>query len=615
MCKPTIRERISYWFDHYMSKGTAALIALLLGATLLVALAVALLSTLLTPDHAGPLADSLWGSFMRILDASNVSADWETRNTVYIALMILAALCGLFITSILIGIINTAFQSRLESLRRGNSRVLEKNHTLILGYDEHLSTVLTELVAANENERRPAVVLLCERDKTELEDELHSQIADFKNTRLICRNGDPTCFQALRNVSIAAAARVVVLGGSDFEIIKGILAARTMLDAGGAPLSATIAAVIIDPQNLDAARIAGGARVEVLNFDRLISRIFAQTSRQAGLSQVYQEMFDFGGDEIYMEKAPSLAGVRFADAPRYFRHASLMGLIRDGHLLLSPPGDTLLAAQDELVLLARDNGVAVPAAAPAPVDTARFRAAAADMCPPRRMLILGVNRLTHDIVREISVFAAPGTVLTVASALLSQGGTDKGNLRVNHSPCDIYDRAALEALLKETEPECIIVLSEACECDADARTLAILLQLSHYYRNAPGSVVVVSEMRQKKNQALAACARVNDFVIGSNLAALILTQVSQNRLLNQLFDELLTEDGCEIRIIPARQCVETGVPVSLHTVAAAAAEATYLLLGLRLREADGGYTVRMNPDREEVRVFEREDCLIVLAQW
>ena len=614
MRKPTVRERISYWFDHYMSKGTIALIALLFATTVTVALLVALLSTLLVPDRTGGLGDSLWFSFMRILDAGNVSADYESGNAVYVLLMIGATLCGLFITSILIGIINAAFQTRLESLRRGNSRVLEKGHTVVLGYDEHLSTVLGELVLANENEKRPAVVVLCERDKMALEEELAAQVAHLRNTRLICRSGDPTSFQALRDVSLAACARVIVLGGSDFDIIKCILAARTVLEQDGANPAISIAAVITNPQNIDAARIAGGARVELLNFDRLISRIFAQTSRQAGLSQVYQELFDFAGDEIYIEKAPSLAGVRFALAPLYYRNAAVMGLKRDGHLLLAPPPDTLLEPEDALVLIAADNGVAVPMAQPAPVETRHIRHEKPAPRAAERMLIVGINRLTDDIVREISQFAAAGSVLTVASENAVAGDQTMGQLHVQNVPCDVYDRAALEALLGQTQPDCIIVLSEVCACDADARTLAILLQLSHYYRDDPEQVIVVSEMRAKKNQALAACARVNDFVIGSNLAALMLTQVSQNPLLNPLFDELLTDRGSEIYIKPARLFVEMGVPVSLYTAAAAAAETGQLLLGYRQRLDNGRYRVCVNPDKEARLTFAQDDALIVLAQ-
>ena len=612
MRKPSFKERFSYRFDQLMSKGTGALVALLFIATVAVAVIVAALACLLTPSVSGGIGNTLWNSFMRILDAGNVSGDYESGNTLYVLLMIVATVCGLFVTSILIGIINAAFERRLESLRRGNSRVLEKGHTVILGYDEHLSTVLGELITANESEKDPAVVVLCERDKTELEEELGERVGDYRNTRVICRSGDPTSFTALENVSLTECARVIALGANDFEMIKEILAANTLLSDHGVPDDVTITAVIAEEQNLDAARIAGGSRLEALYFEKVISRIFAQTCRQAGLSQVYQDLFDFGGDEIYMENAPTLTGVPFARLPLYYRKASVMGIRRAGRVLLNPPGDTPLAEGDEVILIAADNGVAVPTTEPAAVEPSLIRRLPEDPEKPEKVLMLGVNRLTDDIIREIASYAAQGSTLTVASALVTAVEERVGNLRVRRVACDVFDRRALAPLLTE-QPDCVIVLSEG-EDDADARTLTVLLQLSHYYRDREAAPVVVSEMRAKKNQALASVARVNDFVIGTNLASLILTQVSQNRSLNALFDELLTEEGSEIYIKPVRLFVETGVPVGLYTLAAATAQAGQMLLGLRLRQADGTYRVMLNPDKETAVTFGPQDCAIVLSQ-
>ena len=214
------------------------------------------------------------------------------------------------------------------------------------------------------------------------------------------------------------------------------------------------------------------------------------------------------------------------------------------------------------------------------------------------MLVLGQNSLTDDIIREISLYAAPGSTITVASAQAVPAQTEAGGLHVRTVQADVHRREALEALLTNA-PNCVIVLSESGEGDADARTLTLLLQLSHYYRDHDRPPVVISEMLSKKNQELASVARVNDFVIGTNLASLILTQVSQNRLLATLFDELLTDEGSEIYIKPASLFVNIDSPVPLFTLAAATATAGQPLLGLRLRQPDGGYTVLVNPDKEQ----------------
>ena len=46
----------------------------------------------------------------------------------------------------------------------------------------------------------------------------------------------------------------------------------------------------------------------------LIARITVQTCRQSGLSVVYTELLDFGGDEIYFTEQPALVGKTFGEA-------------------------------------------------------------------------------------------------------------------------------------------------------------------------------------------------------------------------------------------------------------------------------------------------------------
>jgi hypothetical protein len=72
----------------------------------------------------------------------------------------------------------------------------------------------------------------------------------------------------------------------------------------------------------------------------LIARV-AQTSRQSGLSVVYTELMDFGGDEIYFKHEPALSGKTFGEALLAYEDSSVMGIRKsDGTVLLSPAMDT-----------------------------------------------------------------------------------------------------------------------------------------------------------------------------------------------------------------------------------------------------------------------------------
>ena len=94
--------------------------------------------------------------------------------------MLVLTLAGLFIVSALIGVIATGIDTKLADLRRGRSLVLEKDHTVILGWSDSIFTIISELTIANESRRKPVVVVLADRDKVEMEDE-HP------------RQGRPTC--------------------------------------------------------------------------------------------------------------------------------------------------------------------------------------------------------------------------------------------------------------------------------------------------------------------------------------------------------------------------------------------------------------------------------------
>src|SRR3712207_9403894 len=96
-----------------------------------------------------------------------------------------------------------------------------------------------------------------------------------------------------------------------------------------------------EPENLGVARMVGGVEAELVPVDDLIARVTAQTCRQSGLSVVYTDLLDFGGDEIYFVREPRLAGKTFGQALTAYENSSLIGLrTKGGRIELNPPMDT-----------------------------------------------------------------------------------------------------------------------------------------------------------------------------------------------------------------------------------------------------------------------------------
>ena len=113
--------------------------------------------------------------------------------------------------------------------------------------------------------------------------------------------------------------------------------------------------MIHDKENIDAAKIAGEGKAEILFFQDALSRIIAHTCRQPGLSLVLTEFFDFGGDEFYFEQFPELAGHTFGEILNWFGESTVVGLEQGGKVLLNPSMNTVLGEKDSIIHLAEDD--------------------------------------------------------------------------------------------------------------------------------------------------------------------------------------------------------------------------------------------------------------------
>ena len=123
--KPTFRQRIQYFFDNFMSRGTVALIGGLAVLSLVVIIIAGAIISLggrsLAPEGSGPLTflEAAWESLMRTFDAGTMGGDagWGFR-----LVMLFVTIGGIFIVSTLIGVLTTGVEGKLDELRKGRSR-------------------------------------------------------------------------------------------------------------------------------------------------------------------------------------------------------------------------------------------------------------------------------------------------------------------------------------------------------------------------------------------------------------------------------------------------------------------------------------------------------------
>ncbi|MBN1771549.1 MAG: potassium transporter TrkA, partial [Deltaproteobacteria bacterium] len=300
MTNATWREKLRYRFDNSMARGPVALIGWLALVSLAMILVIAALVAIFgvapegistTGEETGRpgFVDLAWFSLMRTLDAGTMGGD--TGGWTFLLLMFGVTLGGVFIVSTLIGVLTSGIETKVEELRKGRSKVIEQDHTLILGWSPKIFSIITELVIANENRRKPRIVILADRDKVEMEDELRAKVGDTKNTKVICRTGSPIDLNDLEIVNPHGARSIVVLapeeGDPDSHVIKVILAITNNPNRRREPYH--VVAELQDERNLEVARMVGREEAQLIVTGDLIARVIVQTCRQSGLSVVHTE--------------------------------------------------------------------------------------------------------------------------------------------------------------------------------------------------------------------------------------------------------------------------------------------------------------------------------------
>jgi voltage-gated potassium channel Kch len=628
-------DRLRYRFDNLLSRGPIVLIGflfLLSAGILVLVVAIMAASGQIPRDGDGKLLTvpgMAWTGLLATLDTGEIE-NVSTNSAGALAALLLTTFGGIFLTSILIGLLTTGISNRLDALRKGRSLVVEQGHTVILGWSPLIFTLLSELVLANQNQRRSAIAILADRDKVEMEDEIRDRLGYTAHTRIICRTGSPIDLGDLELVNPHAARAIIVptpdVTDPDAHVIKTILAITN--NPRRRPEPYHIVAELHDSRNLEVARLVAHAETQLVASDDMVARIIVQTCRQAGLSVVYTELLDFGGDEIYFQNEPTLTGRTFGESLAAYEDSAVIGMrFADGRVALNPPMSTIFADGDAVIAISQDDDtVRVSGIAAPPIDPSAIQERRVIERVPERTLILGWNNGGSKVVRELDNYVAPGSLVTVVaigpgiSEDILAGGRGLRNQTLDFQEADTTDREILDGL-DITSYDHVITLSYVDSLEtqaADARTLISLLHLRDILERAGDHTPIVSEMLDLRNRQIAQVTHADDFIVSNQLVSMMLAQVAENRELLAVFNDLFDADGSELYLKPAADYIQLHRPLSFYTVVEAAKQHGQCAIGYRIgakaKEPGTQYGVRVNPRKSELITFAPEDRIIVVAQ-
>jgi hypothetical protein len=622
----SLGARLRYRFDNLMAAGAVAVIGWLALTTVLLIVAAASLIALFnipTGEEGNPgFLEAFWLSLLRTLDPGTMGGDegWGFR-----IIALLVTLGGIFIVSILIGLLTTGIGEKLEELRKGRTFVAEKGHTLILGWSPKLFTMISELVVANENQPRVCIVVMAPHDKVDMDDAIKQRVGKPRRTKIVCRTGNPADVNDLEMVNPLEAKSIILLSpedeAADAQVIKTVLA---LMSRDPTLQRSRVIAELVGPKSARALRSATEGKIVTVTSSEVIARVTAQVCRQSGMSAVYQELLDFAGHEIYFRAEPSIAGETFGDALFAYRDCAVIGVrFAEGRIELGPPMTTVLGPQDQLIAIAEDDDAFRLWNGDGKQGTASATAPGRLEQRPESFLFIGWNEFGPMVLRQLEHDVVPGSTAHVIydPAFVGTAEIELPNFNrvtVTTTRADTTEPLPLANVLCEEFDHVVILCyrSGLAPAEADARTLVTLLQVRQLLREEEQDgrrTNVVTELMDVRDVELASLAHPDDFVVSERLTSLLLAQLSENPELSSVFADLFeAREPAEMALRPASHYLPAGTTTFGEAVGAAR-DRGEVAIGYRKAASDGAPgRVVLNPNKVDPFEVGERDQLIVL---
>ncbi|QMS85122.1 CASTOR/POLLUX-related putative ion channel [Candidatus Xianfuyuplasma coldseepsis] len=609
-----LKDYIRYKYDQFISMGTISLIIGLLFILLLIIGILSIIMIFIFPEYR--FLEVFWLTFLRALDPGTLAGDEGTFG--YVVVLAIATFVGIFIFSMFISFILNGFQEKLETLRKGRSTVIEKNHTVILGNSPSLKVVLSELVLANENQKKGVVVVLSEEDPLELSLVVKDFIKDFKTTKVIYRKGSIFNVDDLQMCSINDARSIIMIE-NDITNIKALVALSSMdyFNKG----KGKVAALFRNKDNLKVAEKLVGNLGNFIYVEDAITKIIAQSCLQAGLSNIYSDLFDFAGDEIYVNPGTGLVGRTYVDAQKSFSKSILIGLIRDNQPLINPPGNEVIQQGDQIIVISEDDDTAIVEQVVQDynkdliIDKPRV-----SNIEETNILFIGYNQKVASIIKEFDQYVKPGSTITIltnyerGTSRIKKMESSLKNLSIRIINEVTFDRQIIEDVVQYTDRSIVIFQNEEVpRQDKDSQTLLTLLHLRDIERVCDREFDIVTEIFDVRNTAIIELAKVDDFLISEQLTSRMLTQIAENPYLVSILEILLNKNGVEVYLKPVEEYVETEEPITGYTLVEACAKKGETFLGFKTYSRSGRERLCMNPLKTKEVTLYPGDKMIVLS--
>jgi len=574
-----------------------------------------------------------WSSFWLVFTNyffDSLIGEGTKENSLFINVLLnlLVTLTGLFVSSIVIGIIVTAITDRIESVRQGTGYIDESNHQLILGWSSGITLVFREFLLANENQKGTNIVFMDNINPVEANQRIITQFPDKKDyQRIIPKQGNISDRKHLEIVNVDKARSIFINHEDDMESIKAI--AAIVNNPNRRKEKYNIVSKMNIKENYELAKIIGGDETKVLFFGDMLARVGAQSCLQSGLAHVYLELVNFDGDEIYFHEEQTLVGKNYGDAVLSYDTSSVIGIERDGNVIVNPSANEEIMNNDSIIAISMDDDTVIKDGKDIIPAANKIANKVSNNNKTENIFIFGhsegdLSRL-KVICNHLIKYIDDGSSICLVNedsdslGLIEEIRPDK-NIKVSFIQGNFRSREFLENIQIKSGDKVLILspFNGTNDIDSsDAETLFTLINLRDIEKRKNKNFVLTTELINSKNAEIFASNMNDDYLYSEDIVQSMLVQISENPTLDKFFNDLASPEGSEIYFKPITDYIDISEPIDFYTVCKSALNKGQTAIGYQiadneyLKELDSG--IVLNPVKSEEKLFNSEDMLIVFA--
>lgn len=599
---------IKSFFRKIQSKATVNMnkrplvmtLLILLSLNLVIMIVSAILATRIAPESYDNFISGMIAAITWIFSANSINNLPEKTLPLYVLCGVTIVVGIVLFTGTIIATTTNALKDFFAKKSNAKGKLILDDHLVILNWNSKVPDMLVDLMY---QEKAPTVLILSDKDKTYINDEVKNAFAKDKKEKpkkidIIVRQGDPLNRSELADISLESCRSIAImsmddseqkekpnLDGVDLNTLRLLLAVGDEAKEG--------CNVVVEVESYETVKTLESLKntidavkklkLSLISFNRKLGQIMADAIAEPGLFQVLTDLFSFRGDEFYSCDDMSIEDY------------------------LANYTDSIPAARmNKLYVLCENESDLKKKRKTKYVTDRRLKLASGDQLirgDKKTLFIVGDNDRTPYMIENLK-------------------GTDQASL-MNIVTFGKDENSKLVEKINQTEGEKeIIILSDDKISHEyyDSNVFATLLALNK--EGVQEKANIIAEILDTRNIDCMKDFKVSNTIISNRLISLLINQLLSNEGSNEFYEAILSIDkegarDVDIVIDKADTVLSMDQDLTFSTRSELvnsfyySLNKKYMLLGIRRGEENIYFNTNM--DKKEEITIKGDDQLIMIA--